>query len=111
MDNSGTMHKNDGHNNMVSQSSKGKIEIVDCTRWEEATSTNNILWHAALIGRLMSNLHGHLCACCLQDPGIPVGPLVNAHGRFDSLQFCGTYFPQRSIHRALRFRLEPSITA
>jgi hypothetical protein len=60
------MHKNDGH--MVSQSSKGKVEIVDCTRWEEATST--ILWHAELAAWCQTPMAIRL----LQDPGIQVGP-------------------------------------
>jgi hypothetical protein len=45
VDNCGTMLKDDGH--MVAQSPK-KIEVINCSRWEEITSS--IIWHAEMAG-------------------------------------------------------------
>jgi hypothetical protein len=39
------MLKNDGH--MVAKSPK-KIEVINCSRWEEITSS--IIWHAEMAG-------------------------------------------------------------
>ena len=66
VDNRGTMHKSDGH--LVSQSIKQKVETVDCTRWEEITST--ILWHAEMAAWCQTPMAIRL----LHDPGVQVGP-------------------------------------
>jgi hypothetical protein len=66
IDNCGTMHKSDGH--MVSQSKKGKVHVVPCTRWEEITST--VLWHAEMAAWQQTPMAVRL----LQDPGAQVGP-------------------------------------
>jgi hypothetical protein len=60
------MHKSDGH--LVSQTVKGKVEIVDCSRWEEVTST--IMWHAEMAAWCQTPMAVRL----LHDPGIQVGP-------------------------------------
>jgi len=66
VDNRGTMHKNDGH--MVSQSTKGDISVIPCTRWHEVTST--IQWHAEFAAWCQTPMAVRL----LQDPGVQVGP-------------------------------------
>ena len=66
VDNCETMHKNDGH--LVSQWVKGKVEIVDCSQWEEVTST--ILWHAKRAAWCQTPMVMRL----LHDPGTHAGP-------------------------------------
>lgn len=66
IDNSGTMHNNDGH--IVTQTSGGKIEIVDCSRWQEMSST--LRWHAELAAWVQTPMVVRF----LRDPGIQAGP-------------------------------------
>lgn len=64
--NGGTMHQNDGH--IVNQSAKGKVEIVDCSRWQEVSST--LEWHAELAAWCQTPMAIRF----LQDPGLQAGP-------------------------------------
>ena len=67
VENSGSMLSNDGH--LVAQSSSsGKVQTVQCTRWEGITST--LVWHAELAAWCQTPTAVRL----LNDPGINVGP-------------------------------------
>ena len=66
IDNSGTMHRDDGH--IVVQTSEGKVEIVDCSRWQEVSTT--LRWHAELAAWVQTPLAIRF----LHDPGSHVGP-------------------------------------
>ena len=73
VDNCGTMHNNDGHRVAQSSSSSsskknGMVEVVECSRWEEATAT--VIWHAEMGGWLKTPTAVRL----LKDPGHTVGP-------------------------------------
>ena len=81
VDNCGTMHKSDGH--MVSQSSQGKVDVINCTRWEEITST--LIWHAEMAAWQQTPMAVRL----LQDPGAQVGPQqlgVSASKHYSSIE-------------------------
>lgn len=66
IDNSGTMHHNDGH--IVTQNSDGKVVLVDCSRWQEVSST--VRWHAELAAWVQTPMAIRF----LRDPGAHVGP-------------------------------------
>lgn len=66
VDNSGTMHHNDGH--IVTQTSEGKVEIVKCSRWHEICTA--LCWHAELAAWVQTPMAIRF----LNDPGVHVGP-------------------------------------
>lgn len=66
VDNSGTMHQDDGH--IVTQTKDGKVEIVHCSRWQEVSSA--LRWHAELAAWVQTPMAIRF----LLDPGAQVGP-------------------------------------
>ena len=79
VDNSGTMHQDDGH--IVTQTKGGKVEMVHCSRWEEVSSA--LRWHAELAAWLQTPMVVRF----LRDPGAQVGPQqvgVSASKHFSS---------------------------
>jgi hypothetical protein len=66
IDNSGTMNADDA--TMVAQSSTGKIQTTECTRWEALSSC--LVWHAEMAAWLQNPT----CCRLLKDPGAHIGP-------------------------------------
>ena len=66
IDNGGTMNADDA--TMVTQSSTGKVQTTECTRWEALTSA--LTWHAEMAAWLQNPTVLRF----MQDPGANVGP-------------------------------------